>query len=93
MDSCCWELFFKIIFQFVLESLVRIRALIPNQMHLYHQILVQQESLEVGQNELKNWLDKADELMSTYKLSSDIDDLKDNLNKHKQFFSRTLYYR
>ena len=73
--------------------MVRIRAQIPVQMHLYHQILVQQESLEVGLNELKNWLDKADEHLSKYSLSNDPEELKENLNKHKQFFNRTLYYK
>ncbi|KAK6636175.1 hypothetical protein RUM43_009828 [Polyplax serrata] len=75
------------------ESLVRIRASIPNQITLYHQILVQQESLEVGQSELKNWLEKADELLSSYRFPSNLNELRDILNKHKQFFGRTLYYR
>lgn len=80
-------------FCLLLESLVKIRALIPTQLHLYHQILVQQESLELGQAELKNWLNKAEEILSAHTLSCDFNQLRDNLNKHRQFFSRTLYYR
>lgn len=75
------------------EALVRVRALIPMQLHLYHQILIQQESLEAGQTELAQWLDNAEKLLQSHDISQDVNKLRDLLEKHKQFFSRTLYYR
>lgn len=72
---------------------MRVRALIPMQLHLYHQILVQQESLEAGQAELAQWLDNAEKLLLSHSLSVEVNKLRDQLDKHKQFFSRTLYYK
>ena len=75
------------------EALVRVRALIPMQLHLYHQILVQQESLEAGQREISAWLDDAENLLSNYNLSGGRDMALSLLDRHKAFFSRTLYYK
>lgn len=75
------------------EALVRVRALIPMQLHLYHQILVQQESLEAGQREISSWLDEAERLMNSYDLSGGRDSALSQLERHKAFFSRIPYYK
>ncbi|KAF7272974.1 hypothetical protein GWI33_014281 [Rhynchophorus ferrugineus] len=75
------------------EALVRVRALIPAQIHLFNQLLIQQESLEAGQKEINDWLDNAEELLSTLTLEADKEQLKDQLDKVKTFFTRTLYYK
>lgn len=43
------------------EALVRVRATVPVKLHQYRQLLVQHESLETGQREIGQWLDKAEE--------------------------------
>ena len=75
------------------EALVRVRALIPMQLHLYHQLLVQQESLEAGQKEISNWLDEAERLLANVNLAGGRDSALTQLDRHKAFFSRTLYYK
>ncbi|XP_060527804.1 muscle-specific protein 300 kDa isoform X12 [Cylas formicarius] len=75
------------------EALVKIRALIPSQIHLFNQLLIQQESLESGQKEINGWLDKAEALLSTLTLEADKEQLKEQIDKVKQFFTRTLYYK
>lgn len=76
------------------EALVRVRALIPMQLHLYHQIAVQQESLEAGLTELAQWLNNAELLLSSHGPAvKDVISARDQLDKHRQFFTRTLYYR
>ncbi|KAG5889994.1 hypothetical protein JTB14_035906 [Gonioctena quinquepunctata] len=75
------------------EALVRVRALIPSQIHLFNQLLVQQESLEAGQREINNWLDSAETLLSSLNLEGDKEQLKEQIDRVKQFFTRTLYYR
>lgn len=75
------------------EALVRVRALIPMQLHLYHQLLVQQESLEAGQKEIASWLDEAERLLSSVNLAGGRDSALAQLDRHKAFFSRTLYYK
>ncbi|XP_074030429.1 muscle-specific protein 300 kDa isoform X10 [Leptinotarsa decemlineata] len=75
------------------ETLVRVRALIPSQIHLFNQLLVQQESLEAGQREINTWLDSAETLLSSLNLEGDKEQLKEQIDKLKQFFTRTLYYR
>ncbi|XP_008555407.1 muscle-specific protein 300 kDa isoform X6 [Microplitis demolitor] len=75
------------------EALVKVRALIPMQLHLYHQLLVQQESLEAGQREISGWLDEAEALLSSLNFSGGRDAVLGQLERHKAFFSRTLYYK
>lgn len=75
------------------EALVRVRALIPAQIHLFNQLVIQQESLEAGQKEINSWLDSAETLLSTLNLAADKEQLKDQLDKVKHFFTRTLYYK
>lgn len=75
------------------EALVRVRALIPSQIHLYNQLLVQQESLESGQKEIGKWLDDAETLLSALTLGGGKELLQTQLERHKQFFVRTLYYQ
>ncbi|KAL7297367.1 hypothetical protein TKK_0009753 [Trichogramma kaykai] len=77
----------------VKEDLVRVRAMIPMQLHLYHQVLVQQESLEAGQREISAWLDDAEHLLSTHDLSGGREAAFSHLERHKAFFSRTPYYK
>jgi len=73
---------------------VRVRALIPMQLHLYHQILVQQESLEAGLIELGQWLENAELLLQSHCTSvTNVSSARDQLDKHRQFFTRLLYYR
>lgn len=75
------------------EALVKIRALIPMQIHLFNQLLVQQQSLEAGQKEISQWLDEAEALLSSLVLVPNKDELDQELDKHKKFFTRTLYYK
>lgn len=75
------------------ESLVKVRALIPMQIHLFNQLLVQQESLESGQKEIHSWLDEAELLLSSYSMANGKDAVQNQLEKHKTFFSRLLYYK
>lgn len=75
------------------ETLVRVRALIPTRLHLFHQLLVQHESLESGQKEIHEWLNEAENLMSDLSLSGGPEAVNDRLNKQKFFFSKTLYYK
>lgn len=75
------------------EALVRIRAQLPVKMNLFHQLLIQQESLEAGQKELNQWLDEAENLLGSHSLSGGKDFIQETLYKHKSFFSRTVYYR
>jgi nesprin-1 len=75
------------------EALVKVRALIPMQLHLYHQLLVQQESLEAGQKEISAWLDEAENFLASINLAGGRDTALTQLDRHKAFFSRTLYYK
>lgn len=65
------------------EALVRVRALIPMQLHLFHQILVQHESLEAGQIEIGQWLDEAEMLLASYSLAGGKEPVQALLEKHK----------
>lgn len=75
------------------ESLVCVRAQVPLKMHLFHQLLSQQESIEKGQQEITQWLDDAENLLSTYSLATRKSQTLSQLEKHKQFFAKTLYYK
>lgn len=75
------------------ESLVRVRAQVPMKMQLFHQLLSQQESIEIGQQEITQWLDDAENLLSTYSLATRKSQTLSQLEKHKQFFAKTLYYK
>lgn len=65
------------------ENLVRVRALIPSQLQLFHQILVQHEALEAGQTEIAQWLDNAEGLMATLSLTGGKEAVQTNLDRHK----------
>jgi len=65
------------------EALVRVRAQIPTQLHLYHQILVQQESLEGGRKEISNWLDQADQLLAISQPTGSREQVQAQLDRHK----------
>nr|XP_016945201.1 nesprin-1 isoform X29 [Drosophila suzukii] len=75
------------------ESLVRIRAQLPAKLHLFHQLQIQQESLEAGQKEIHQWLSEAEQLLGTHNLTGGRDAINEQLQKHKTYFSRTVYYR
>lgn len=75
------------------EALVRVRAQIPLKLHLFHQLLIQQEALEQGQKEINHWLDEAENLLQAFSLSGGRENIHEQLNKHRTFFSRTLYYK
>jgi nesprin-1 len=53
------------------------------QLHLFHQILVQQESLEAGQIEIGQWLDEAEALLASYSLAAGKEPVQALLDKHK----------
>lgn len=74
------------------ETLVKVRALIPSQMNLINQLLVQQESLESGQREINQWLDDAEALLSSLDVGGSREQVQNQLDRHKQFFTRSLYY-
>lgn len=75
------------------EQLVRVRSQIQSKLHLFHQLHLQQESLEQGQKDVHNWLNEAEALLQSYSLTADRDNLQDQLDRHHTFFSRTPYYR
>lgn len=75
------------------EALVKVRALIPSQIHLFNQLLIQQESLEAGQKEINAWLDTAENLLSSLTLEGDSEQLLEQIDRLKHFFTRTLYYK
>ncbi|KPJ06864.1 Nesprin-1 [Papilio machaon] len=74
------------------EALVRVRATVPVKLHQYRQLLVQHESLESGQKEIGQWLDKADELLRTT-TETRREVIEERYEVHRTFFSRTTYYR
>lgn len=53
------------------------------QIHLFHQILVQQESLEAGQVEIGQWLDNAEALLNTMSLAGGREAVQSNLDRYK----------
>ncbi|XP_062549338.1 muscle-specific protein 300 kDa isoform X2 [Armigeres subalbatus] len=75
------------------EALVCIRAQIPIKLHLFHQLLTQQEALESGRKEISEWLDEAENLLISYAFNNESQQSILNLTKHKNFFNRTLYYK
>lgn len=75
------------------EQLVRIRSQIPNKLNLFHQLHMQQDSLEQGQKEVHNWLNDAETLLQSYSLTANREKLQEQLDKHRGFFSRTRYYQ
>ncbi|XP_075225316.1 muscle-specific protein 300 kDa isoform X2 [Lycorma delicatula] len=75
------------------EALVRVRALIPMQLHLFHQILVQQESLEAGQIEIGQWLDSAEAFLASHSVAGGREAVQSRLDKHKGFFTRIIFYK
>lgn len=79
--------------KFEKEALVKVRALIPSQINLINQLLVQQQSLESGEKEITQWLDEAEALLSGLTLGGSREQVQDQLEKHRQFFARNLYYR
>lgn len=59
------------------------RALVPQQLQLCHQVLGQQEALEAGQLELSRWLDSADGFLETLSLTGGKEAMQANLERHK----------
>lgn len=66
---------YLILFLFILESLVNIRASIPIQLNALHHMLVQYDALETGQKEINDWLNNCDEFLSNLKLSKNREEL------------------
>lgn len=75
------------------EALVRVRTEIPVKLHLFHQLLTQQESLESGQKEINQWLDEAENMLANHSLSGGKNKINERLHAHKTFFSRTFYFK
>lgn len=63
------------------------------QVQLLYQVMVQQQSLEASQKEISQWLDSAEEFLGTLAISGDRDAVYSQLERHKAFFSRMLYYK
>ncbi|CAG7726205.1 unnamed protein product [Allacma fusca] len=77
------------------ENLVRVRAQLPIRQNIIQQLLLQQEALDAGQDEISNWLSRATELMNSYSQipltnSSTCQQL---LDQHRIFFNKKLYYK
>jgi nesprin-1 len=53
------------------------------QLHLFHQILVQQESLEAGQIEIGQWLDEAEAVLASHSLAGVKEPVQASLDKHR----------
>lgn len=81
------------VLKFEKEALVKVRALISSQINLINQLLVQQQSLEAGEKEIGQWLDEAEALLSGLTLGGSREQVQDQLEKHRDFFERSLYYR
>lgn len=75
------------------ERLVRTRAQITSKLNLFHQLSIQQESLEAGRKEIHAWLDEAESLLGSLTLNCEKDKVQTQSNAHKTFFSRSLYYK
>ncbi|KAL1139458.1 hypothetical protein AAG570_006442 [Ranatra chinensis] len=69
--------------QFFSECLVKIRALLAMQLQLLNNVLVQQQSLEVSQREITEWLDNAEKLIRTLNLLGGRENILIQIEKHK----------
>lgn len=65
------------------ECLVRVRAQLPARQALVHAILTQQESLSAGQQEITDWLQAAENMMSSYTLTGGPQASQKLLDKHR----------
>lgn len=75
------------------EYLVRIRSRIPNELHIFHELHTQQESLEQGQKEMHSWLNDAETLLQSHSHAANRNKLQEQLHNHRTFFARAPYYR
>ncbi|ODN01313.1 Nesprin-1 [Orchesella cincta] len=75
------------------ECLVRVRAQLPQRQAQVHSILTQQESLFAGQQEITDWLQAAENMMNNYTLTGGPQASQSILDKHRQFFAKSLYYK
>lgn len=75
------------------DALISVRAIIPSKIHLYHQLIVQYESLEAGQKDLSNWISDAEALLKSHSLNGGPTQIEERLENHQSFFSKMLYYR
>lgn len=65
------------------EALVRVRAQLPTRLAEYHQVQVQLEALEVGQDEIHKWLDNAETHLNSLTLTGGKENTKLLLDRHK----------
>lgn len=65
----------------------------PQRQAQIHQLLTQQESLEAGQQEIAEWLSSAEVLLNSHVLTGGPQQLQQLLDRHRQFFAKTLYYK
>uniref|UniRef100_A0A8D8Q2T6 Nesprin-1 n=1 Tax=Cacopsylla melanoneura TaxID=428564 RepID=A0A8D8Q2T6_9HEMI len=75
------------------EALVRVRAQLPTRLAECHQVQVQLEALEMGQDEIQKWLSNAEQHLKSLSLSGGKDNTKLMLERHKATFSKAIYYK
>lgn len=54
------------LFNLIPENLVRVRAQLPIRQNIIQQLLLQQEALQAGQDEINSWLMSASQVLSSY---------------------------
>ena len=77
------------------ETLVRIRSLIASRFQQFHQLQTQRESLELGINEVAQWLAEARRFITEVleALDADLEGTQSGLERHQAFFSRLVSYK
>ena len=67
----------------VVDSLLRIRSVIPCRLSFFRQLLTQREALVRGQQEIAVWLDRAEELLNSLHLGGGKAHLQSQLERHE----------
>ncbi|XP_024081429.1 nesprin-1 [Cimex lectularius] len=75
------------------ERIVKLRAGLSAQLQLLSHVIVQQKSLEESQKEIGSWLNEAEAFMGTLSMAGNKETLQTNLDRHKGFFQRRLFYK
>ncbi|KAF2357499.1 Calponin domain [Trinorchestia longiramus] len=75
------------------EQLVRVRAAIPHKTHAVTQVMTQLEAVDSGVVEVGRWLDEAEALLHSFSLHGTKETIQKQLDQHRNFFSRQLYFK
>ncbi|KAF2356291.1 Calponin domain [Trinorchestia longiramus] len=75
------------------EQLVRVRAAIPHKTHAVTQVMTQLEAVDSGVVEVGRWLDEAEALLHSFSLHGTKETIQKQLEQHRNFFSRQLYFK